>query len=154
MDHVSDIQMLEMLGGHVPQAEQERLQEHIADCSDCQIRLQEYEQTWSDLAEGAIDTSEHDLVEGVMSGLPEETRPIKFWPATSLARIAASILLAVFLGHVVGKFTAEKPKSPEDIVVAQAMFLDVLAPGSKVGWSEPVRTEDPQEEESNHETTS
>jgi len=154
MEHVSDIQMLELLGGHMLHAEQKRLQEHIADCTDCQIRLQEYEQTWSDLAAGDVDTSDHDLVESVMSGLPEEIRPIKFWPATSLARIAASILLAVFLGHVLGKFNVEKPKPPEDIVVAHALFLDVLAPGSKVGWSEPVRTEEPQEEESNHETTS
>jgi hypothetical protein len=155
MDHVSDMQILELLGGHMPKVEQERLQEHIAVCADCQNRLREYEQTWSDLAEAVIDTSGRDLLEGVISGLPEESRAIKFRPAISLARIAASILLAVFLGHVLGKYSAEKPDPQEDLVVAKAMFLDVvLAPSSKIGWSEPVQFEDLEEVDSTDEATS
>ena len=89
-----------------------------------------------------------------MSGLPEENRAFKFRPATSLARIAASILLAVFLGHLLGKYSAEKPNPQEDLVVAKAMFLDVLAPSSKIGWSEPVQFEDLEGVDSTDEATS
>ena len=154
MEHVRDIQMLEMLGGHMTESEQVRVREHIAGCSECQRRWQGYEQTWTELEECNVDTRGHDLVERVTSALPAESRPIKFWPATTLARIAASIMLAIFLGHVLGKWSAPQPAPPEETAVTQAMFLDVLAPESIVGWSAPVGAEDPVEESTSDETVS
>lgn len=154
MEHVSDIQMLDMLGGHLPESEQVRFQEHITGCSECQQRWQGYEQTWTDLAACGVDTSGHDLVESVVSAIPAKSRPIQFWPVTALARIAASILLAVFLGHVLGKWHASQPSPPEETVVSQALFLDVLAPVSVVGWSEPIQAEEPEEGSTSDETVS
>jgi len=154
MEHISDIQMLEMLGGHIPESEQLRFRDHIGDCSECRQRWQEYEQTWMDLAECQVDTAGHDLVENMISALPAENPPMKLWPATALARIAASILLAVFLGHVLGKWSAPQPAPPEETAVTQAMFLDALGPESVVGWSAPVRAEDSEEGSTADETVS
>ena len=63
MEHINDMQILDMLGGHVQADEQESLLAHMAQCYNCQQRLDELRQTWDDLGTLEIDTSGIDLLE-------------------------------------------------------------------------------------------
>ena len=136
MEHINDTQMLDMLGGHVQADEQESLLAHIAQCPNCQQRLDELKQTWNDLGALEIDTSRLDLLSNLTSAIHYRSRHINFLSIQGLTRIAASILLAAVIGHVAGKFSTQKSTEEWSLATAQASFLDVLSPGSSTGWGE------------------
>ena len=134
MEHINDTQILDMLGGHVQADEQESLLAHMAQCSNCQQRLNELRQTWDDLGTWEIDTSEIDLMENLTSAIHHRSRHINFLSIRGLTRIAASILLAAVIGHVAGKFSTQKSAEEWGLATAQASFLEVLSPDSSTGW--------------------
>ena len=136
MEHINDTQMLDMLGGHVQADEQESLLAHIAQCSNCQQRLNELKQTWDDLGAWEIDTSGIDLLPNLTSAIHHRSQHINFLSIRGLTRIAASILLAAVIGHVAGKFSTQKSTEQWGLATAQASFLEVLSPGSSTGWGE------------------
>ena len=136
MEHINDTQMLDMLGGHVQADEQESLLAHVAQCSNCQQRLNELRQTWDDLGALKIDTSGVDLLENLTSAIHHRSRHVDFLSIRGLTRIAASILLAAVIGHVAGRFSTQKSTEEWGLATAQASFLQVLSPGSSTGWGE------------------
>ena len=136
MGHINDAQMLDMLSGHVPADEQESLLAHMAQCSNCQQRLNELRQTWDDLGALDIDTSRLDLLPNLTYAIHHRSRHINFLSIQGLTRIAASILLAAVIGHVAGKFSTQKSTEEWGLATAQASFLQVLSPGSSTGWGE------------------
>ena len=136
MEHINDTQMLDMLGGHVQADEKESLLAHIAQCSNCQQRLNELRQTWDDLGALEIDTSGIDLLPKLTSAIHHRNRNIKFPSIQGWTRIAASILLAAAIGHVAGRFSTQKSMEEWGLATAQASFLQVLSPGSSTGWGE------------------
>ena len=136
MEHISDTQILDMLGGHVQADEKEILLAHMAQCSNCQQRLNELRQTWDDLGALEIDTSGIDLLGNLTSAIHHRSRHINFLSIRGLTRIAASILLAAAIGHVAGKFSTQKSTEEWGLATAQASFLQVLSPGSSTGWGE------------------
>jgi len=109
---------------------------HMAQCSNCQQRLNELRQTWDDLGALEIDTSRLDLLPNLTSAIHHRSRHINFLSIQGLTRIAASILLAAVIGHVAGKFGSQKSKEEWGLATAQASFLQVLSPGSSTGWGE------------------
>ena len=144
MKHINDTQMLDMLGGHVQADEKESLLAHMAQCSNCQQRLNELRQTWDDLGALEIDTSGIDLLPKLTSAIHHRSRHTNFLSIQGLTRIAASILLAAVIGHVAGKFRAQKSTEEWGLATAQASFLEVLSPGSSTGWGElEVQTDSP-----------
>ena len=136
MEHITDTQILDMLGGHVQADEQESLLAHMAQCSNCQQRLNELRQTWDDLGALEIDTSRIDLLPKLTSAIHHRSRHTNFLSIQGLTRIAASILLAAVIGHVAGKFSTQKSTEEWGLATAQASFLQVLSPGSSTGWGE------------------
>ena len=136
MEHINDIMMIDLLGGHVQADEKESLLAHMAQCSNCQQRLNELRQTWDDLGALEIDTSGIDLLPKLTSAIHHRSRHINFLSIQGLTRIAASILLAVAIGHVAGKFSTQKSTEQWGLATAQASFLEVLSPGSSTGWGE------------------
>ena len=136
MEHINDTQILDMLGGHVQADEKESLLAHMAQCSNCQQRLNELRQTWDDLGALEIDTSGIDLLGNLTSAIHHRSRHINFLSIRGLTRIAASILLAAAIGHVAGKFSTQKSTEEWGLATAQASFLQVLSPGSSTGWGE------------------
>ena len=136
MEHINDMQMLDMLGGHVQADEHESLLAHIAQCSNCRQRLNELRQTWDDLGALEIDTSGIDLLENLTSAIQHRSRHIDFLSIRGLTRIAASILLAAVIGHVAGRFSTQKSTEEWGLAMAQTSFLQVLSPGSSTGWGE------------------
>ena len=136
MEHINDTQILDMLGGHIQADDQESLLAHIAQCPNCQQRLDELKQTWNDLGALEIDTSRIDLLSNLTSAIHYRSRHINFLSIQGLTRIAASILLAVVIGHVAGKFSTQKSAEEWGLATAQASFLEVLSPGLSTGWGE------------------
>ena len=136
MKHINDTQMLDMLGGHVQADEQESLLAHVAQCSNCQQRLNELRQTWDDLGALKIDTSGVDLLENLTSAIHHRSWHVDFLSIRGLTRIAASILLAAVIGYVTGRFSTQKSTEEWGLATAQASFLQVLSPGSSTGWGE------------------
>ena len=136
MEHINDKQMLDMLGNHIQINEQESLLAHIAQCSNCQQRLNELKQIWDDLGALEIDTSRLDLLPNLTSAIHHRSRHINFLSVQGLTRIAASILLAAVIGHAAGKFSTQKSTEEWGLATAQTSFLEVLSPGSSTGWGE------------------
>ncbi|NOR26130.1 MAG: hypothetical protein GQ542_17435 [Desulforhopalus sp.] len=136
MEHINDTQIFDMLGGHVQADEQESLQAHMAQCSNCRQRLDELRQTWDDLGTWEIDTSEIDLLENLTSAIHHRNWHVNFLSIQGLTRIAASILLATFIGYAAGKFSTQKSTEEWGLATAQSSFLQVLSPGSSTGWGE------------------
>ncbi len=136
MEHINDTQILDMLGGHVQTDEQESLLAHMAQCSNCQQRLNELRQTWDDLGALEIDTPKIDLLPNITSAIQHRSRHIDFLSIRGLTRIAASILLATVIGHVAGRFSTQKYREEWGLATAQASILQVLSPGSSTGWGE------------------
>ncbi len=128
--------MLDMLGGHVQADEKESLLAHMAQCSNCQQRLNELRHTWDDLGALEIDTSGIDLLENLTSVINHRSWYIDFLSTRVLTRIAASILLAAFIGYAAGKFSTQKSTEEWGLATAQTSFLQVLSPGSSTGWGE------------------
>ena len=136
MEHINDTQMLDMLSSHVLADEQESLLAHMAQCSNCQQRLNELRQIWDDLGALEIDTSSLNLLPNLTSAIHHRSRHINFLSIRGLTRIAASILLATVIGHVAGRFSTQKSTEEWGLATAQASFLQVLFPGSSTGWGE------------------
>ena len=136
MEHLNDTQIFDMLGGHVQADEQESLLAHMAQCSDCQQRLDELRQIWDDLGTWEIDTSRIDLLPKLTSAIHHRNWYINFLSIQGLTRIAASILLATFIGYAAGKFSTQKSTEEWGLTIAQASFLQVLSPDSSTGWGE------------------
>ena len=136
MEHITDTQMLDMLGGHVQADEKESLLAHMAQCSNCQQRLDELRQTWDDLGALEIDSSGIDLLENLTSAINHRSWYIDFLSTRVLTRIAASILLAAVIGHTAGRFSTQKSTEEWGLATAQTSFLQVLSPGSSTGWGE------------------
>jgi len=136
MEHITDTQMLDMLGDHVQADEKESLLAHMAQCSNCQQRLNELRQTWDNLGALKIDTSGIDLMPNLTSAIHHRSGHIDFLSTRVLTRIAASILLAAVIGHVAGRFSTQKSTEEWGLATAQTSFLQVLSPGSSTGWGE------------------
>ena len=136
MEHISDTQMFDMLGGHVQADEQESFLAHMGQCSNCRQRLDELRQTWDDLGTWEVDTSEVDLLANLTSAIRHRSWYINFLSIQGLTRIAASILLATFIGYTVGKVSTQKTTEEWGLATAQASFLQVLSPDSSTGWGE------------------
>jgi hypothetical protein len=138
MEHVTDITMLDLLGGYVDGPKKQNALQHISQCDSCQKRWNEFKQTWSKLSELDVDTSDKNLFPKIADNIRSERSHIRILPVRMFMRVAASILLAIILGHMLGRASTQRTDEDWASVVARANYLDVLASGSSTGWGEPV----------------
>lgn len=142
MDHVNDSQMLDLLGGHVPEIEHTQLMAHIDQCSPCKARWQQLADAWSLLGNWDMHATDTDLTAGIMARISQNA-DIQWYQAGSLLKIAASILIAASVGHMAGRlYRPDAPPTTEQQIV-QAMHLGILSPNSATGWSDPLLQGDP-----------
>ena len=138
MEHITDITMIELLGGYVDDPKKQSTLQHISQCDNCQKRWNEFEQTWSKLSELDVDTSDKNLFPEIADNIRSKRRYVRMLPIRTLMRVAASILLAIILGHILGRASTQKTNEDWTLAIARANYLDVLASGSSTGWGEPV----------------
>jgi hypothetical protein len=138
MEHVNDIKMLDMLGDHIAESDQQQFAGHIDQCDDCRQRWREFSQTWRMLEEFPADISRIDLVDRINSALTSPPESDHLTIVKPLLRIAASVLLAVAVGHLAGKLSVQKSPDYWQTSAARALHLEALLPGSSTGWAEPL----------------
>ena len=135
MEHLSDIKMLDMLGGHIEANERERYLSHIENCADCRKHWHDLRQVWGALGALENDICSIDLIPAVTTGI-NHRRSNFFLYARKLSKIAASILLAAFIGYGAGRISMSKSPEKLSLVVAETSYLVCLAPGSSTGLAE------------------
>ena len=138
MEHITDITMIELLGGYVDDPKKQSTLQHISQCDNCQKRWNEFEQTWNNLSELDVDTSDKNLFPKIADNIRSKRRHVLMLPIRTFMRVAASILLAIILGHILGRASTQRTNEDWTLAIARANYLDVLASGSSTGWGEPV----------------
>jgi len=122
MKHVNDIELIEYVAGKLTASRNEEVREHMAACKECSDRWREAVEVWKTLGQWSVDTAEHDVTQRITAKAEEEERSRKqhknarelqigFLPA--VVRVAASIIIAVGVGHKLGKYsvTGSTPKT-------------------------------------------
>ena len=122
MKHVNDIEMIEYVAGKLTASRNEEVREHMAACEECSDRRRKAVEVWNALGKWSVDTAEHDVTQRITAIAEEEERSRKqhknarelqigFLPV--VARVAASIIIAVGVGHKLGKYsvTGSTPKT-------------------------------------------
>ncbi len=114
MKHVNDIELIEYVAGKLTASRDEEVREHIAACKECSERWREAAKMWNALGQWDVDTADHDVAERITALAKEAERgqqqhkiardlQIGFLPA--VVRVAASIIIAVGVGHQLGKYS-------------------------------------------------
>ena len=122
MKHVNDIELIEYVAGKLTASKNEEVREHMAACKECSGRWREAVEVWNALGQWSVDTADHDVTQRI-TALTEEAergqKQQKFAPKlqtgflSTVLRVAASIIIAVGVGHKLGKYsvTGETPKT-------------------------------------------
>ncbi len=144
MEHVSDSELIALLGGHLGPDRAGAVFEHCAACRRCAARRDELAQTWDALGawEVALD---RDLTDRILDGAAGRSRHAVLRPGV-IVKVAAAVLLAAGLGHVAGRFTASAPREKrpgtetemarvEPEQAAAALFLEVLDGAGRPGMA-------------------
>ena len=114
MKHVNDIEMIEYVAGKLTASRNEEVREHIAACEECSDRRRKAVEVWNALGKWSVDTAEHDVTQRITAIAEEEERrrkPHKNARELQIgllpvgARVAASIIIAVGVGHKLGKYS-------------------------------------------------
>ena len=155
MEHPTDIQMMEFIGGHLPPDQRDLAIEHLASCQACRSRHQELTEIWDVLGEWEMTPGEHDVLERVLAaaGAGGTIRFPSVWRQWTLVTLkaAAAVLLAVGVGYAAARWDSPAPApTPNNIEqrVAASLYLDTFESGTSAGLSELVlATAEPHEEE-------
>jgi len=138
MDHVTEIELIEHLGGHLPRERREAVEDHLAACDACRGRAEQLTETWGLLGEWAEPTRRRDLRRGVLDAA---SRRRSVWPAPwaiPALRAAAVVLLAVGVGYAAGRWSrpCASAEAVEEGQVAAQLYLGAFDAGTPAGLAE------------------
>jgi len=145
MEHLTDIQMMEFLGGHLPSDQRLGAEEHLAACEDCRSRHEQLIEVWNVLGQWEVPAGEHDLREQVLAAA-RTGGPLRFsstwrrWTLVTL-KAAASVIIAMGVGYAAGRWNRPGPQPPPDDLeqrVASSLYLETFESGTPAGLSELV----------------
>jgi anti-sigma factor RsiW len=130
MQHVKDIDLIELTAGHLDRATAETVAAHVEACPDCRRKLEQLRRTWDVLGSWSVE---------VPSGLTParsfpESRVIRARGYRTVLRIAASVAIAAILGYAGGRWTSKPARAA---VPADApAYLSALNPqaGDGLAW--------------------
>lgn len=148
MNHLREIELIELASGRPSAEEQAAAEAHVATCPDCQERLGTARQTWQALGQWDVAPA-RDLAAGIFEAAERQASlpPIPAWrrAASPLWRAAAAIVLAAGIGHAAGRWAwphvAGSPPGvteADEAAAAEALSLDVIAQQSAAGLAEAV----------------
>jgi len=141
MEHVSDIELIELAAGRLDPERRAADMEHIASCPECQARREAIASTWRAL--GAWDATEpsHDLSAEVQEAARRETGRVLRLPRPRLGyvrRLAAALLAAAILGYAAGRQVRPPVSTPlvtarNDQELSDELHLYVFSHASPTG---------------------
>ncbi len=123
MKHVNDIELTEYVAGKLTASRSEEVREHMAACEECSDRWRKAVELWNALGQWSVDTADHDVAERITAIAEEEergrkqhknTRKLRIGFLPVVLRVAASIIIAIGVGHKLGKYsvTGNAPRDP------------------------------------------
>lgn len=149
MEHLTDIQMIEFLGGHLPSDQHLGAEEHLAACEVCRSRHEQLSEMWNVLGEWEVPAGEHDLREKVLAaaGAGGTLRFSSAWRRWTLVTLkaAASVIIAIGIGYAAGRWNRPSPLPPPDDLerhAASSLYLQTFESGTPAGLSELVLAAD------------
>ena len=144
MKHVNDIELIEYVAGKLTASRNDEVREHMAACKDCSDRWRQALDVWNALGKWSVDTADHDVTKRI-TALAEEAergqkkhkiaRDLKTGFLSTVLRVAASIIIAVGVGHKLGKYsvtgnmprTEVSKKGPEYLAALSLEWSSELA---------------------------
>jgi anti-sigma factor RsiW len=114
MEHISDIELIEYVAGNLTEHRIAEVREHMAECSQCSQHTQQMEKLSNVLGTWEVETAEHGVADRVIALAKEaehsqpvavRDRIVRFMP--QVLRVAASIIIAIGLGHKLGECSVE-----------------------------------------------
>ncbi|MBC8472574.1 MAG: zf-HC2 domain-containing protein [Planctomycetes bacterium] len=114
MEHVNDIELMEYVAGKLTALGSEKVREHLEACKECSVRWRKAVELWKSLGQWSVDTAGHDVADRITALADQAGREqrrsekthvlsVGFLPA--VLRIAASIIIAVGVGHKLGNYS-------------------------------------------------
>ena len=117
MRHVSPEDLVRLVSGQLPDAERLEAETHLRGCEGCRRSRDNIAAVHALLGEWKVDAQARDLWPAVERGLdaggPAILHP-RWAPASRLLRIAAAVVIAVGLGHAIGRLTSS-PAAPVSV---------------------------------------
>ncbi len=114
MKHVDDIELMEYIAGNLAASRDGEVREHLAACEECSARRREAIQMWKALGQWDVDTTDHDVAgritvlaenAGREQRQGEKTHVLRVGFLPVVLRVAASVIIAVGVGHRLGKYS-------------------------------------------------
>ena len=121
MKHLDEIELIEFAAGNLAEPRAAEVREHVAACRECSRRVQEMGKLWDTLGRWNVEPAEHDVADRITALAHENRAESVRGPSIFVLRkkflmqalrVAASVLIAVGLGHKLGEssVTGKKPQ--------------------------------------------
>ncbi len=134
MKCINDIELMEFIADKLAPAQKEQVQKHLASCEKCTKRFQDASRLWKTLGYWKVDTTEHNIADRVAASVRKSVSNEKqlkspyiikrvFW--ADVLRIAASIIIAISAGQILGKI-ATKHKALSVISQTEPKYIAAL----------------------------
>jgi anti-sigma factor RsiW len=145
MKHINDIDLMEYVAGKLSAARNEQVQEHMAACNECSDRWRKAVELWNTLGQWDVDTTGRDLTESVTAIADQEEQVSikqnnihKLWKdfLPAVLRVAASIIIAVGVGHKLGKYSVTGNVPSAEALQKRPQYLAALSLqwSSELAW--------------------
>jgi anti-sigma factor RsiW len=133
MDHIADIDLIELVAGQLPSPQREAVAAHVEGCAPCRERRDQAGRTWEVLGAWQVAADPKDLAQRVLDAVrrqpPGRAGQGRWWGLGQFAALAAGIALAVGIGHLAARWsTGPGPGSPEAVV--DTLYLEDFQEGS------------------------
>jgi len=121
MKHVDDMELMEYIAGNLAATRYGEVKEHVAMCEECSQRRREAAEMWKALGQWDVDTTDHDVAARITvlaenaGGKPrrsEKTHVLRLRFLPVVLRVAASVIIAVGVGHRLGKYSVTGKMEP------------------------------------------
>ena len=140
MEHLNEQDLLDYVGGHLSSQQTQKIQDHLVGCQACRQQIAPLQQAWDALgAWEAMPASGLDLTDRILAHLPA---PVSLWQIqrSELLRIAASVLIAIGVGHLTAR-ALRRPQNPALDETTQTEILEILGRPSATGLLDPLLIE-------------
>ena len=115
MEHISEIELIEYIAGRLIASRQDVVREHIKACEECCGRWRGAVETWNALGQWNVDPADHDVASRIVARAEEAginrkqlrlPRTLRVGLLPTALRVAASIIVAIGVGHTLGRYSA------------------------------------------------
>jgi len=145
MKHIDEIELMEYIAGNLTASRDGEVKEHLAMCEECSDRRREATEMWKALGKWDVDTTDHDVAgritvlaenAGREQRQSEKTHILRARFLPVVLRVAASVIIAVGVGHRLGKYSVTGKIEPVAVSKNGPEYLAALGLewSSELAW--------------------